>query len=88
VFIAVLDTMIRMGARRQWRNLVLILAVGLFTGPIFALELTEPTAAAHAYPGLCDINGRKLADGELRQWIENERLNVVITYKISRGRNV
>jgi hypothetical protein len=48
---------------------------------VFALELTEPTAAAHAYPGLCDIRGRKLADGEFRQWVEDERLNVAITYK-------
>ena len=62
-----------------------ILAVGLFTEPIFALELTEPTAAAHAYPGLCDINGRKLADGEFRQWVEDQRLNVVITYEFPEG---
>jgi hypothetical protein len=62
-----------------------IFAIGLFTGPIFALELTEPTAAAHAYPGLCDINDRKLADGEFRQWVEDERLNVVITYKFPEG---
>jgi hypothetical protein len=61
-----------------------ILAVGVFTGPIFALEVTEPTAAA--LPGLCDINGRKLADGEFRQWVEDERLNVVITYKFPGGR--
>src|SRR5216117_3131482 len=60
-------------------------AVGLFTGPIFGLELTEPTAAAHAYPGLCDINGKKLADGEFRQWVEDQRLNVVITYKFPDG---
>ena len=62
-----------------------ILAVGLYTEPIFALEVTEPTAAAHAYPGLCDINGRKLADGEFRQWVEDQRLNVVITYKFPEG---
>ena len=62
-----------------------ILAVGLFTGPIFSLEVTEPTAAAHAYPGFCDINGRKLADGEFRQWVEDQRLNVVITYEFPEG---
>src|SRR5947207_7062573 len=62
-----------------------IFVVGLFSGPIFALEVTEPTAAAHAYPGLCDIHGRKLADGEFRQWVEDQRLNVVITYKFPDG---
>lgn len=51
----------------------------------FAIEVTEPTAAAHAYPGLCDVNGKKLADGEFRQWVENNRLHVIITYKFSAG---
>jgi len=32
-----------------------------------------------------EINGKKLADGEFRQWIENERLHVVITYKFPDG---
>src|SRR5882757_5100307 len=27
----------------------------------FAVEVTEPAGAAHGYPGLCDINGKKLA---------------------------
>src|SRR5207247_4334091 len=51
----------------------------------FAIEVTEPAAASHGYPGLCDINGKKLADGEFRQWVENDRLHVVITYKFSAG---
>src|SRR6266498_1290013 len=50
-----------------------------------AIEVTEPAGAAHGYPGLCDINGKKLADGEFRQWVENDRLHVVITYKFSAG---
>lgn len=50
-----------------------------------AIEVTEPAGASHGYPGLCDINGKKLADGEFRQWIENKRLHVVITYKFSDG---
>jgi hypothetical protein len=32
-----------------------------------------------------DINGKKLADGEFRQWIEDDRLHVVITYKFPDG---
>ena len=51
----------------------------------FAIEVTEPAGAAHGYPGLCDINGKKLADSEFRQWEENNRLHVVITHKFSAG---
>lgn len=47
----------------------------------FAIELTEPAGAQHGYPGLCDTNGKKLADGEFRQWVADARLHVVITYK-------
>jgi hypothetical protein len=49
----------------------------------FAVEVTEPAGAAHGYPGFCDINGKKLADSEFRQWAENNRLHVVITHKFS-----
>src|SRR4029077_8472094 len=62
-----------------------ILAAGMIVAPVFALKVTEPAAASHGYPGLCDINGKKLADGEFRQWVENDRLHVVITYKFSAG---
>jgi len=62
-----------------------IFAAGIIAAPIFALKVTEPTAASHGYPGLSDKNGKKLADGEFRQWVENDRLHVVITYKFSAG---
>ena len=51
----------------------------------FAVEVTEPAGAAHGYPGLYDINGKKLADSEFRQWVENNRLHVAITHKFSAG---
>jgi len=51
----------------------------------FAVEVTEPAGAAHGYPGLYDSNGKKLADSEFRQWVENNRLHVVITHKFSAG---
>src|SRR5437588_12436250 len=54
--------------------------------PAFAIEITEPAGAEHGYPGLCDINGKKLANGEFRQWIEKNRLHVVITYRFPDGR--
>jgi len=52
---------------------------------MFALEVTEPAGAAHGYPGLCNIDGKKVADGEFRQWIENKKLHVTITYKFPDG---
>jgi hypothetical protein len=51
----------------------------------FAIEVTEPAAAAHGYPGVYDIKGKKLANSEFRQWVENNRLHVVITHKFSAG---
>src|SRR5438094_8882437 len=72
-------------APRKLVTVFSILAAGVIVAPVFALKVTEPTAAAHGYPGLCDINGKKLADGEFRQWVENDRLHVVITYKFSAG---
>src|SRR6266480_4044265 len=72
-------------APRKLVTLFSILALGVIAAPVFALKVTEPAAAAHGYPGLCDINGKKLADGEFRQWVENNRLHVVITYKFSAG---
>jgi hypothetical protein len=75
----------RMGVKRQWWSLVSILAAWFFAGAAFALEVTEPAGAAHGYPGLYDANGEKLADGEFRQWLENKRLHVIITYKFPDG---
>ena len=60
-------------------------AAGLLITPIFAIEVTEPAGAAHGYPGLYDATGKKIADGEFRQWVENKRLHVIITYKFSDG---
>jgi hypothetical protein len=77
---------IRMLANEKWGGLFAILAAGCIAAPVFAIEITEPAGAAHGFPGLCDINGKKLADGEFRQWQENDRLYVVITYKFPDGR--
>src|SRR5215471_13317445 len=74
-----------MFAKKKLVTVFLILAAGMIVAPVFALKVTEPAAASHGYPGLCDLNGKKLADGEFRQWLENDRLHVVITYKFSAG---
>jgi len=65
-----------------FRTLILGL---VFAHSAVAIELTEPAGAAHGYPGLCDLNGKKLADGEFRQWMEEDRLHIVITYKFKDG---
>ena len=72
-------------ATRKLVTVFSILAAGMIVAPVYALKVTELAAASHGYPGLCDINGKKLADGEFRQWVENYRLHVVITYKFSAG---
>src|SRR6266700_541716 len=72
-------------APRKLVTLFSILALGVIAAPVYALKVTEPAAAAHGYPGLCDINGKKLADGEFRQWVESNRLHIIITYKFSAG---
>src|SRR5438094_10197782 len=70
---------------KKLAGLLLVFAAGFIARSMFALEVTEPAGAAHGYPGLCGINGKKLADGEFRQWVENHHLYVVITYKFPDG---
>lgn len=36
--------------------------------------------AAHAFPSLRDLNGKKLADGEFMQWLEGGKLHVRTTF--------
>jgi hypothetical protein len=72
-----------MFVQRKLAALCSILVTLCVTLSAFAVKVTEPAAAAHGYPGLYDINGKKLADGEFRQWVEDSRLHVVITYKFS-----
>ena len=71
--------------RRKLAAFCLIFGAQWLALSVLAIEVTEPAAASHGYPGLCDMNGKKLADGEFRQWVENDRLHVVITYKFSAG---
>lgn len=68
---------------RKLAVLCSILVAESLTLSAFAIEVTEPAAAAHGYPGVYDINGKKLADSEFRQWVEKNRLHVIITHKFS-----
>ena len=70
---------------RNWARLLSCIIAVFIATSAFSIHVTEPAGAAHGYPGLCDITGKKLADGEFRQWAENDHLNVVITYKFPDG---
>jgi hypothetical protein len=74
-----------MHTERKCARLFSLLAAGWIATHVFAIEVTEPAGAAHGYPGLCDINGKKLANGEFRQWIEGNRLHIIITYDFDDG---
>ncbi len=75
-------------ARRKFVGFFCLLAAGSMAAPVFAIEVTELVGATHGYPGLCDISGKKLADGEFRQWVEDHHLYVVITYRFPKGQLV
>src|SRR5215470_16659543 len=72
-------------AKSRLATLLSILAANYIATQVLAIETTELAGAAHGYPGLCDMNGKKLANGEFRQWVENKRLRVIITYKFPAG---
>src|ERR1035437_438259 len=49
------------------------------------LRLPDVEGSTHGFPILRDIDGRKLADGEFTQWVENDRLRIKITYDFVDG---
>jgi hypothetical protein len=74
-----------MFVERKLAALCSIFVAGWLTLSASAIEVTELAGAAHGYPGLCDANGKKIADGEFRQWVEDHHLYVVITYRLPHG---
>ena len=70
---------------KRLASLFSVCAAGFCVVSVFALEVTEPSAAAHGYPALYNLDGKKLADGEFRQWVEDHLLQIVITYKFPDG---
>ena len=51
-------------------------------------ELPDFEAAARGFPILLDLNGKKLADGDFAQWLENEQLHVAISYDFGSERRI
>lgn len=60
---------------RPTRGVTLFLAALLLIGPAFAVELEQVAGAAHAYPAMLDVTGKKLANGNFAQKIEEGLLN-------------
>ena len=79
------ETYVGMFVRRKLAALCSIFIAECLTVSAFAVEVTQPAGAAHGYPGLYDINGKKLANAEFRQWLEDDDLYVVINYRFSDG---
>ena len=52
---------------------------------VFGVELTEWSGAAHAYPAMFDLQGKKLANGEFTQQVEGGLLRIKITYDFGHG---
>jgi hypothetical protein len=61
----------------------LMLAVAL---PTSAVEWTSYEGNLRGFPVLRDLSGRRLADGDFVQWVNNDRLHVRITYVFSGDR--
>jgi hypothetical protein len=80
-----LETYIGMFVHRKLAALCSIVVAECLIVSAFAIQVTQPAAAAHGYPGLYDTSGKKLANSEFRQWVEDDRLHVVITHKFSAG---
>jgi hypothetical protein len=72
-------------SKRTWARLFSWISATFIAASSYAIEVTELAGAAHGYPGLCDNSGKKLADGEFRQWVEDQHLYVVITYRLPHG---
>jgi len=73
-----------MKIKRKGVPLLFVMALlSPFSAP--AVEVTEFEGTAHGFPALLDSNGKKLADGEFAQWIDDERLHITLTYRFERG---
>ena len=66
----------------------MLMAALLVIDSALPIELTELSGAAHGYPAFRDSNGKKLADGEFMQWVEDDRLHVKIIYRFKDNRRI
>lgn len=57
-----------------------LVALLLCAMPVAAVEWTTLEGPARGFPALRDLGGKKLADGDFTQWIDNAGLHVRIVY--------
>jgi hypothetical protein len=69
-------------------KLLLVTTMVLCLASIRAVEVTELQGGAHGFPALLDSNGKKLADGDFSQWLEEERLRIRIIYRFKPGQRI
>ncbi|MBA3832876.1 MAG: hypothetical protein H0X34_13485 [Chthoniobacterales bacterium] len=53
--------------------------------PATAVEVTEFEGTAHGFPSMLDANGKKIADGEFIQEVEDGRLSITLKYRFKHG---
>jgi len=65
---------------------VLLLTTLVLCSPsLSVVEVTALQGGAHGFPALLDSNGKKMADGDFSQWLEEERLHIRIIYRFKPG---
>ena len=69
-------------------RLLLAIAAICFALPAFSVEVSEFEGGAHGFPAVFDLAGKKLADGDFSQWMEDGRLHVRITYHYKSGQRI
>ncbi len=62
-----------------------LLAFLLLAGPVRGIEVPQLAGTAHAFPAMYDLNGKKIADGEYVQQVQNGLLQITITYDLKEG---
>ena len=66
---------------QQFRFIAVAIAItGAAATTVRGIEWNQLESGLRAYPVLRDADGRKIADGNFAQWIENDGLHVQITY--------
>jgi len=76
-----------MACNKTLVKLMAFLAAISLTGATQGVQLDQPAGAIHGYPVLSDSNGKKLANGEFRQWLEGNQLHVMITFTFPDGQS-
>jgi hypothetical protein len=69
-------------------RILLLATTLLFPLRIVAVEVTALQGGAHGFPAVLDSEGKKLADGDFSQWLEEERLHIRIIYRFKSGQRI